>query len=318
MNDFIRTARRFTFGLLGLALLLGAAASYAETDNSQERKDKILANLKLQFPQLADINPTVGDLKASGYEGLDEGSFSFKGQRGTQSQAFLVASDDTKLYMVNGQPIDVSRSADAIQAELMKREIEKAKEAAERSEKLAASIDGLPFRGAADAPVTIIEFSDFQCPYCARGAKTMDEVLEKYEGKVKLVFKHFPLGFHPWAKPAAIASHCAGLQDGDAFWTLHDKYFEDQKALTPENVVAKSKEYAATTGIDMTKWADCAENQESESYKAAAALVDADMAFGSQMGVSGTPGFFVNGEFLNGAQPLSAFEPLIEKATSGS
>ena len=86
--------------------------------------------------------------------------------------------------------------------------------------------------------------------------------------------------------------------------------------ITPDNVLAKSKEYLADSGIDMAAWAGCAEDTTSSEYQAAAAVVDADMAFGQQLGVTGTPGFFVNGEFLNGAQPLSAFEPVIAKAKS--
>ncbi|MCB1033404.1 MAG: thioredoxin domain-containing protein [Acidobacteria bacterium] len=318
MNHKPSTLRSLAFGLAIVLLAAAAVSSLAETNSSDERKAKILANLVLQFPQLEQLGATVDEIKASGYEGLDEGTFSFRGQRGQQSQTFFVTSDDTKLYMVSGEPIDVSRSADEIQAELAKRAEEAAKEAAERVTKLQESIEGLPFRGKADAPVTIVEFSDFQCPYCARGASTMEQILEKYGDDVKFVFKHFPLGFHPWAKPAAIASHCAGLQNHDAFWTLHDKYFADQKSLNPENVLTKSKEYLASSGIDLEKWSECAEKTESDAYKAAAAAIDGDMAFGTQLGVSGTPGFFVNGEFLNGAQPINAFEPLIEKAKNSA
>jgi protein-disulfide isomerase len=142
----------------------------------------------------------------------------------------------------------------------------------------------------------------------------MHEVLQKYPNDVKFVFKHFPLGFHNWAKPAAIASHCAGQQNGDAFWLLHDKYFEDQRSLTADNVLAKSKEYLQGSKIDMSKWSTCAEKVDSAEYQAAASAVDGDMALGQKLGVSGTPGFFVNGQFLNGAQPLARFEPLIEDA----
>ncbi|MEO1085893.1 MAG: thioredoxin domain-containing protein, partial [Acidobacteriota bacterium] len=173
-------------------------------------------------------------------------------------------------------------------------------------------------RGNPDAPVTIIEFSDFQCPYCTRGAQTVEQILEKYPNDVKFVFKHFPLGFHPWAKPAAVAANCAANQNQDAFWTLHDKYFEHQKELNVENVMAKSKEFLGGSGLDMATWSACAENQESAEYKAAAALVDSDMNLGKSLGVTGTPGFFVNGTFLNGAQPLAAFEPLIQQAKSNS
>ncbi|MEM1178143.1 MAG: thioredoxin domain-containing protein, partial [Acidobacteriota bacterium] len=132
------------------------------------------------------------------------------------------------------------------------------------------------------------------------------------------VFKHFPLGFHPWAKPAAVAANCAANQNDDAFWLLHDKFFEHQKELNPENVMAKSKEFLTGSDLNMATWSACAEDKESAEYKAAAALVDSDMNLGKSLGVTGTPGFFVNGTFLNGAQPLAAFEPLIQQATSGS
>jgi protein-disulfide isomerase len=305
--------------VLALALVAGyfAFSSTPAAADDDARNAQILGNLKLKYPQLAELNVTLGDIKASAYEGLDEGSFTVSSPRGTQSQRFFVTTDNTTLFLI-GDEVDVSKSKAEIDAEVAQREAAEAEKASMMQEELAASIEGLPARGNPDAPVTIVEFSDFQCPYCARGANTMEEVLEKYPNDVKLVFKHFPLGFHQWAKPAAIASHCAAEQSGDAFWTLHDKYFEAQKELTPQNVLAKSKEFLAGSGIDMAKWTACAEDTDSAEYKAAAAQVDADMAFGQKLGVTGTPGFFVNGQFLNGAQPLAAFEPLIEKVKQGS
>ena len=292
--------------LLGLALSQAAIAEQADA----ERKDRILANLQMKFPQLKNATVVMGDIEASGYGSLEKGSFTINGQ---QTQKFLVTSDDKELYFIT-DPIDVSLSSEEIQAEVAKKAAAEMAQAAERSKELEELAAGHPFRGNPEAPVTIVEYSDFQCPYCARGAKTVDQILEKYPEDVKVVFQHFPLGFHKWAKPAAVAAHCVGLQDGDAFWSLHDSYFANQKALNPDNVLAKTKEYLAGTGIDLEQWATCAENQESEEYKAAVAAVEASMATGGKYGVSGTPGFFVNGRFLNGAQPLAAFEPLIDAA----
>ena len=146
----------------------------------------------------------------------------------------------------------------------------------------------------------------------------MEEVLEKYPDDVKFYFMHFPLGFHPWAKPASIAANCAGNQNADAFWVLHDAYFVNQKALTPDNVVSKSKGYLDGSGIDMVAWEKCAGDASSAEYKEEAQKVDAEMALGQSLGVSGTPGFFVNGEFLNGAQPLPAFVTIIDNIKAGS
>lgn len=307
----MKTMIRSTAPVLAAALLLGcfALGSSAE-DGDAARKDKIFANLKLQFPQLEKMGAVMGDIKASEFDGLDEGSFAVRGR----DQKFLVSKDDTKLFLIQGEALDVSKTQAQIEEELSKRAEQEAKEAAERVTKLNESIEGMPFRGNADAAITIVEFSDFQCPYCSRGAATVEQILEKYPNDVKFVFKHFPLNFHPWAKPAAIAANCAANQSHDAFWTLHDKYFEHQKDLKPENVLDKSREYLAGAGIDMATWSACAEDKDTDEYKAASKQVDEDMAFGQSLGVTGTPGFFVNGQFLNGAQPLTAFEPLIQAA----
>ncbi len=302
--------RRLLIVLSLITLAVGLGLAVAAQDSADDaRKDKIMANLKHKFPQLQQATLVMGEIKASKYGSLDQGSFTMNGR----PQKFLVASDDTELYMVS-DPIDVSMGAEELEVAQVKQEAEKAAEAAKRQVELAALAEDVPFKGNADAPVTIIEFSDFQCPYCSRAANTVEQILKKYPNDVKFVFQHFPLNFHPWAKPAAIASECAAAQNGDAFWNLHDNYFKDQKALNPGNVLAKSKEYLAGAEIDMEKWSTCAENKESAEHKAASAAVDAAMATGQKHGVSGTPGFFVNGHFLNGAQPISAFEPLIEAA----
>lgn len=313
MNKLGKTFLLLTAG--ALVGLLALAPALAQDDVVESRKARILANLKLAYPQLEKMNLVMGVIGPSEYSGLDEGTFNVNGR---QDQSFFVSKDDKKLYLINGNPIDVSKSEEEIQAEVSKRMEAAAAEAAGRRQELEEAIAGRPLRGNPDAPVTIIEFSDFQCPYCSRGANTMEEVMAKYPNDVRFVFQHFPLSFHPWAKPAAIASHCAALQDHDAFWALHDQFFKNQRQITPENVLAKSKEYLGDSGIDMAAWATCAESKDSEEYKAASAAVDADMALGQKHGVSGTPGFFVNGQFLNGAQPISAFEPLIQAAKSDS
>jgi protein-disulfide isomerase len=303
--------------LASLVLLLPAfavAQDAGETD-VEARKARILANLKLKFPQLEQTNVSIGELVPTEFEGLDHGSFTIPGRGGTQQ--FLVSHDDKKLWLTSGEPIDVSLTEDEINVLVAEREAAKEREAEERRTQLADAAVGAPVRGNPDAPVTIVKFSEFQCPYCARGAATVAQILEKYPDDVKYVFKNFPLGFHNWAKSAAIGAQCAAVQSADAFWTLHDKYFENQRTITPDNLIEKTKEYLADTGIDMDKWSTCAEDTESEEHKAAVAVVEADQALGTRLGVTGTPGFFVNGQFLKGAQPISQFEPLIEAARGG-
>ena len=272
------------------------------------RKEQILENLKYQIPQLREVYIVMGEITESEIDGLDEGSFSVNGR---QTYKFLVTANNEKLYLLAADPIDVSMSADDIAAALEEERKAEALAAKERSEELNAFAAGMPVRGNPDAPVTIIEFSDFQCPYCARGFTTIEQLLEKYPDDVKFVYLHLPLGNHPWAKPAAIASVCAAQQDEEAFWTLHDNYFRNQRALNPNNVLEKSREYLAGSTIDFAIWSTCAGDTESEAYQGASMAVESSMQTASKYGVSGTPGFFVNGHFLNGAQPLETFEELI-------
>lgn len=304
-----KTCVLFLFALLlsPLAVPLFAQEGGESMVDDEARKARILTNLKFHIPQLAQASPEIGSLEPSDIEGLDEGTLVINGQ----PRPFLVTRDDTRLWLLASEPLDVSRDTAEIEAE-------QARQAEEREATLAGIADGEPVRGNPDAPVTIVEYSDFQCPFCARGFQTMEEVLAKYPEDVKFVFQHFPLTqIHPWAKPAAIATECAANQNPEAFWTLHDAFFENQKAITPTNVVEKGKEYLADSGIDLDQWATCSGDTSSEAYKAAEAEVEAELATGQELGVSGTPGFFVNGEFLNGAQPITAFEPLIERAKGG-
>ena len=164
-----------------------------------------------------------------------------------------------------------------------------------------------PAKGPADAKVTIVEYSDFQCPFCSRGYATIEnEVLKQYGDKVRFYYKSYPLPFHPWAKPGAIAAECAKQQSPDAFWKLYRSFFENQAQVTKDNVKDKATEYLGDTGIDMTKWNDCFDNQKS------AAAVDAQMQEGSSVGVRGTPGFIINGRLVSGAQPFESFKNVID------
>jgi protein-disulfide isomerase len=237
-----------------------------------------------------------------------------QGQQGQQSQAFFISNDDTAFYFLGDGPFDLSRSSEELQAELAKRKEAEAVEKAERIGQLDALAADQPFRGDADGKVTIVEFSDFQCPYCSRAAATVEEILEKYNENVKVVYMNLPLvSIHPWAMGASIAAVCAADQDPAAFWKLHDGFFANQGSINSGNLVDKATEWIADSGLDMAAWKTCSSDNTSDSYKAAQEVVNAQMKLGQQLGVTGTPAFFVNGAFLNGAQPLASFVPLIDE-----
>jgi protein-disulfide isomerase len=169
------------------------------------------------------------------------------------------------------------------------------------------SLKGQPGKGPANAKVTIVEYSDYQCPFCSRAYTTMDtQVLKEYGDKVRFYHKEFPLNFHPWAEPAAVAVGCAGQQNEDAYWKLYSFIFANQKDITPQNIKEKAHEGLQGTKIDMAKFDDCYDNKKSLDK------VKADMAEAQTVGVSGTPAFFINGRMISGAQPYENFKTIID------
>jgi protein-disulfide isomerase len=163
------------------------------------------------------------------------------------------------------------------------------------------AVDGAPFKGPAKAPVTIVEFSDFHCPFCRRVLPTLAQLESKYGEKVKLVFRDFPIdNLHPGATKAHEAARCANEQQ--KFWAYHDKLFASPPKSTPEIFKGLAKE----VGLDMTGFETCF---ESGKYQAA---VKKDIEEGNRLGVTGTPAFFINGRLVSGAQPLEAFSRIID------
>ena len=171
----------------------------------------------------------------------------------------------------------------------------------------------MPSRGVADAPITIFEFSDFQCTYCAMASEVVDELLTKYPDDLRFVYLHFPLDMHDWAKPAAIAADCAARQSDSAFWTLHDNFFDFQNDITDDSMVGQARSWLEETNIDLDAWEACAIDESSAVNQGVSLQIDISVATAKRFGLSGTPAFFVNGYVMNGSQPMSAFEEMIAK-----
>jgi protein-disulfide isomerase len=170
-----------------------------------------------------------------------------------------------------------------------------------RRPKIEVAADPARVRGNPDAAVTIVEFGDFQCPFCREVQPTLKAVMDKYSGKVRLGFRDFPLRqIHPQAQPAAEAGRCAAEQG--KFWEYHDLLYANQTKLDPNGL----KEQARTAALDVERFDACLAGGKFKPQ------IESDLQSGTGAGITGTPGFFINGVPLTGAQPLSEFEKIID------
>lgn len=210
-----------------------------------------------------------------------------------------IRKDDVKDYLKYRQKFEkrqafVGKLRDAAKVKILLKEPE--------APKLSPVVEGFPTWGSSKAPVTIVEFSDFQCPFCARAVPTLERIKKEYgPDKVRLVFKDMPLPSHDRANPASNAAHCANEQG--KFWEMHNILFENQSKLSD----ADFKDHAKTLGLDAAKFAEC---YDSKKYQAA---IDKSRTEAEKLGISATPSFVINGVLIQGAQPFEKFKEKIDR-----
>lgn len=175
-----------------------------------------------------------------------------------------------------------------------------------KNPKVAAVEEGRVIFGKKDAPVTIIEYSDFQCPYCSRGYTTVKEVMKQYPDQVRIVFKHLPLDFHPMAMPAAKYFEAIALQDHSKAEKFHDEIFQNQSKLNQDGEKFL-KAAAKKVGANLAKV------EKDISTEAVTKRIAADMEEAKKFDFSGTPGFLINGVSLKGAYPAPEFKKIIDR-----
>jgi protein-disulfide isomerase len=167
-------------------------------------------------------------------------------------------------------------------------------------------LEGEPSWGSADAPITVVEYADFQCYYCGKARERISELKKLYGKKLHIVYKNFPLPMHTEARPAAEAGMCVNEQGTDKFWKFYDIAFDNQKAWTKDDL----KDYAKKAGADVKKFEECF---DAKKYSA---QIDASIAEGQRLGVNSTPSFFVNSQLVKGAQPISEFREIIDESVN--
>jgi len=254
-------------------------------------KSKIEDRVRQTWGVPQNIPLTIGSVVSSGIAGVLKGSLTFDipGQ-GKRPENFYITED--KRYLLLGQIVDLT--VDPF-AEIMKK----------------IDLTDYPSKGPENAKVKIVEYSDFQCPYCAKAFATMEgEILKKYGKKVRFIYKHFPLPMHPWAVDAAIGADCAYLQNKKAFWGFYDKLYKNQSSINQQNLKEKLLSYAKEEGLKIDKFTTCIDKQETKDR------VQKQMQEGNEVGVRSTPCFYINGRQVLGAQPAEAFEGVIKKELS--
>lgn len=223
----------------------------------------------------------VDEMEETGVEGMRRGFLATEG-----GQVPILVSGDGKTIMVGDLE---SLDADP---------------AAETARKI--SLDNVPSKGDPKAQVTVVEYSDFQCGYCARAANQVADFLKDYKGKVKFFYKQFPLSFHKWAEEASIASLCVYDQSNEKFWKFHDAIFEKQGEIKVADAKKTLEELARGLGVDMKKYNECVKSEQAKRR------VVSDMEEGKSIGVSGTPTFVVDGFVISGGANIKAIRNAVD------
>lgn len=220
----------------------------------------------------------------------------------------VIKKNPDKFLQVVNEAAQAARASEETRA---REEETKNREAEFANPKKPVIDEGRAIKGAKDAPVTIVEYSDFQCPFCKRGHETMKQVLKEYDGKVRVIFKDFPIErIHPNAMIASKYYEAAVNQGVDKANKLHDYIFDNQNELSQEGE-AFLKRAAKKVGLDVAKVSKDAQSEEVKTR------IAADQKEGEQFGFQGTPGYLVNGVSLKGAYPFEDFKNLIERALKG-
>ena len=261
--------------LFALATPLSFAQQSAAPVSAETQKS-IEAFLRNYFALGPDIKITVGTPKEIGNSGLSEVPIDVKSPEGSDTVKMYLTKDGR--YLLRGELNDLT--TDPLAANIAKFDLKNA-----------------PVLGDPKATITIVEYSDFECPVCRSLHDVLRGLLPKYP-QAKVVFKDFPLeALHPWARTAALAGRCAYQQDPKAFWKIYDLIYDNQDVISASNAWDKMLEYAGRSGLNVDTFKSCLSSPQ------ASGEVDASLTNGKELDVRSTPTVFVNGRRINGADP---------------
>ena len=277
--------------LAGLLMAAGAGALTltAQTPTPQATREKIIKFIQERFGIPATVKITMTDLHRSIYPDFQETTVTVDDGKEKHSQAFYISRD--MRYMVQGELYNLGGDSPAEAVRLI-------------------SLHDQAGQGPVNAPVTLVEYSDLECPVCARMQETLEkEIVPKYGDKLRVVFKEFPLvTIHPWAMTGSIAAQCIYQIDPSKYVPFRSAVYKDQASVTPEHARDALLHIAAEVGIDNMKLAACIDSQGS------LARVEANVHEAQVLGIAQTPTLYINGRAILGAQPAPDIEKSIDEA----
>lgn len=334
-SDFQTEDNMFSRSLLILSFLIASVsfvnidAFSQKTSESKAKSKSTLSDAQAQdiikfIKKRSGINlPSDASFEVIGegpskIEGFKMATLKVTSSKGSGDVPFLISNDGKYMIMSPGDPVDVtkleqspvknlkqgnaiigSRSLPILMTSdgkyLLFTELLDITADPFKAIKDQISMKNVPIMGNKNAQVTIVEYSDFQCPYCKRGADMIPKILAEYKDQVKIVFKQLPLSIHNWARPASAASLCAYKQGNDKFWEFHDLLFANQGQITQQNSAKKFNEFSKQIGLNQSKFDKCLKDPTIES------IIKSEGDEALKLGANSTPTFFVNGMMVKGA-----------------
>jgi protein-disulfide isomerase len=274
MRSFVKTALKLS-AILAISLFAQVVPAQQAKPASSPVQRNIEAYLRHLYAFGSDVAIVVGPLKETPVEGLMIVDIDVTIGENKEAAKFYVSKDGK--YLLRGELSDMTKDPLA-------------------ENRANIQMSDAPSLGDPKAPVTLVEYSDFECPVCRNLHDVLRGMLQNYAGKVRVVFKDFPIEqIHPWARTAAIAGRCAYQQDPKAFWKMYDFIYDNQEIISAANAWTKMADYAGQSGLDAGAFKSCMASPE------AGAAVNASRANGQKLEVNSTPTVFVNGRRLVGA-----------------
>lgn len=269
----------------------------AQGSLSSEQSEKIGAYIRKAFGVPANVGVVVKEGGEQKIPGLTSIQVQFVTDKGSQVQDAWVSADQK--IMVIGRVLDLTIDLDKQRADKAKENLSK------------MNLQNAPVKGAPAAKVTIVEYTDFQCPFCSRGYATIEQLLKDYDGKVKVVYKALPLNIHNWAEDSAVSAACVAEQNKEAFWKYYSFFFQNQSTIKKDTLNEKVMSMAKENGLDEAALKTCIDTKKTLP------MVQADMKEAQTLGFNSTPSFMVNGTPVIGAKPIEEFKQIIDAELAG-